>query len=80
MYDIMLDSFKRSGRCVTMDSAYMGYFMAQIVRKEWDMNMVGKVMNNRTEAGPEAKDKKKQKTIKGNYEAIMFQRDLLPLT
>ena len=30
LYNIMLDKFKGEGRCVTMDSAYMGDIMAQI--------------------------------------------------
>ena len=55
----MLDSFKGAGQCVTMDSAYIGYVMAQINREEWYMNMVGTVMDNRTGAEPEAKEKKK---------------------
>ena len=75
----MLDSFKGAGRCATMDLAYMGDVIDQIGRKEWDMNMVGTVTDNRTGAGPEAKEKKKTMR-KVNYESIMFQHDSLPLT
>ena len=55
MYDIMLDSFKGAGRCVAMDSVYMGDVMAQIGSRECDTNMVGTVMDNQTGAGPESK-------------------------
>ena len=79
MYDIMLYLFKGAGRCVTMDSAYMGDVMAHIGHEEWDTNTVGTVMDNWTGAGPEAKEKEKT-TRKGDYESIMFQHDLLPLT
>ena len=79
MYDIMLYLFKGAGRCVPMDSAYMGDVMVHIGHEEWETNTVGTVMDNRTGAGPEAKEKKKT-TRKGNYESIMFQHDSLPLT
>ena len=58
LYDIMLDGLKGEGRCVTMDSAYMGDIMAQIGRHEWKFNMVGTTNENRT--GADAKDDRKQ--------------------
>ena len=52
LYDIMLDSFKGAGLCVTMKSAYMGDVMAQIGREEWGVKMFGTVTDNRTGPGP----------------------------
>ena len=68
----MLDKFKGEGRCVTMDSAYMGDIMAQIGRQEWKMNMVGTTDKNRT--GADVKVDKKG--INNNtYESIMYQHN-----
>ena len=47
LYNIMLHSFKGAGRCVTMDSAYMGDIMALIGRHEWKTNMIGTAQENR---------------------------------
>ena len=57
LYDIMLDQFKGEGRCVTMDSVYMGDIMAQTRRQEWKMNMVGTTAKNH--AGADVKEDKK---------------------
>ena len=59
LYDIMLDPFKGAGRCVAMDSAYMGDIMAQIGRFEWGMNMVGTAQADRSGAGPITTERKK---------------------
>jgi hypothetical protein len=72
LYAIMLETFKGEGRCVTMDSAYMGDIMAQIGRHEWKFNMVGTTSENRT--GAELKEKKATMK-KGMYESIIFQHD-----
>ena len=72
LYDIMLDQFKGVGRCVTMDSAYMGDIMAQIGRHEWKMNMVGTTAENRT--GADVKEDKKGMQ-KGTYDSIMYQHN-----
>ena len=72
LYDIMLDGLKGEGRCVTMDSAYMGDIMAQIGRHEWKFNMVGTTNENRT--GADAKEDRKAMK-KGTYDSIMYQHD-----
>ena len=69
---IMLDEFKREGRCVTMDSAYMGDMLAQIGRQECNGNMLGTTNENRT--GADAKDERKVMK-KGTYKSIMYQHD-----
>ena len=46
LYDFMLDPFKYKGRCLVMDSAYMGDSMAQVGREVWGINMVGTVHSN----------------------------------
>ena len=46
LLSLMLDSFKRAGHCVTMDSAYMGDIMAMIGRDVWRINMVGTAQAN----------------------------------
>ncbi|KAL7525224.1 hypothetical protein ACHAWF_001263 [Thalassiosira exigua] len=76
LYDIMLDSFKGKGHCVTMDSAFMGDTMAQIGRYVWQINMVGTAAHNRTGANT-AEEKKNMKV--GTYESVMWQHDDLPL-
>ena len=72
LYDIMLDSFKGEGRCVTMDSAYMDDIMVQIGRHERKFNMVGTTSENQTRA--ELKEKKISMK-EGTYESIIFQHD-----
>jgi len=73
LFDIMLDPFKNDGRCVTMDSAYMGDIMALIGRNEWKFNMVGTSNENRTGA-PATKELKK--TLKtGSYDSLRFQHN-----
>ena len=38
LFDDLLAAFRGKGHCVTMDSAYMGDIMAQILREEWEIN------------------------------------------
>ena len=54
LYNLILQPFKRKGRCVTIDSAYMSDIMAQIGRFKWKMNMVGTAQVNRTGADKNA--------------------------
>jgi len=63
LYDFMLDTFKNKGHCVVMDSAYMGYDMAQVGREVWDINMVGTVQSNRTGGGSLGVEAIEQKEI-----------------
>ena len=74
----MLDPFKGAGRCVTMDSAYMGDIMAQIGRLEWNMNMVGTAQADRSGARPIINEKKKYMTI-NSFETTLVQHNSLPL-
>ena len=78
LYDIMLDPFKGAGRCVTMDSAYMGDIMAQIGRFEWGVNMVGTAQANRSGAGEMINEKKKDMAI-NSFETTLIQHNSLPL-
>ena len=45
---LMLDSFKKKGHCITMDSAYIGDITAKIGRDVWCINMVQMAQANRT--------------------------------
>ncbi len=47
---VIFKEFKGDGRCVTMDSAYMGDIMVQIGYDEWRMNMVCTAQSNCTGA------------------------------
>ena len=70
LYDEMLEEFKRLGRCMPIDSSYMGDIMGQIEREIWLMNFVGTCQSDQTRA--EVAEAKKGTTI-GNYKSIMFQ-------
>ena len=72
LYNIMLHSFKGAGRCVTMDSAYMGDIMALIGRHEWKTNMIGTAQENRT--GADTAEEKKRLS-KNTYETVMWQHN-----
>ena len=50
LFDDLLAAFRGNGHCVTMDSAYMGDIMAQILRNEWKINAVGTAQANRVGA------------------------------
>ena len=76
LYDIMLEPFKGEGRCVTMDSAYMGDIMVLIGRHGWLMNMVRTTMNNHT--GADTKEKKNARK-KYSYSTTIFQHNTEPL-
>ena len=58
LFDDLLAAFRGKGHCVTMDSAYMGDIMAQILRKEWEINAVGTAQANQVSANV-------KKTLKG---------------
>ena len=76
-YDIMLGLFNGEGRCVTIDSAYMGNIMAQIGTHKWKFNMVGTSNENRT--GTDVK-LEKDGLEKGSYQSVLFQHKSKQLT
>jgi len=72
LMSLLLDDFKGTGHCVTMDSAYIGDIMAQIGREEWKLNMVGTAQSNRTGANvKDVVDKMKA----GTYESCFWQHN-----
>ena len=60
----MLNNFKNSGHCVTMDSAYMGNIMTMIGRNVWRINMVGTAQGNNTSA---------KSMKKGTYNSVCWR-------
>ena len=50
LFDMMLSNFFRKGHYVTCDSAYMGDNMAQVSRKIWKINMVGRTDGRRPQS------------------------------
>jgi hypothetical protein len=69
LLSLMLDSFKKNGHCVTMDSTYMGDIMAMIGCDVWHINMVGTAQVNRTGANVDCTKSMK----KGTYGAVCWQ-------
>ena len=79
LLDLFLDEYKNTGRCVTMDSAYMGDLLGQVARFVWKMNALGTCQGNRT--GAPVKETLKQLDLKpGTYQSVIFQHNTLPLT
>jgi hypothetical protein len=56
LYNFMLESFKHKGRCVVMDSAYMGDAICQVGLEEWGINMVGTCQTDWCAAAVKAKE------------------------
>ena len=79
LLDLFLDAYKGTGRCTTMDSAYMGDLLGQIARIVWKTNVVGTCQANRT--GAPVKEALATRGIKpGTYESLILQHEDLPLT
>ena len=76
LFDDLLAAFRHKGHCVTMDSAYMGDIMAQIMRKIWGINALGTAQANRV--GADVSEAKAELTV-GTYESRVFQHILKPL-
>ena len=76
LLDDLLGAFRGKGHCVTMDSAYMGSIMAQILQEEWKINAVGTAQANRV--GPNVKEALKS-LKKGTYKSLVFQHKTKPL-
>ena len=72
----MLKPFKRNVHCPTCDSAYIGDIMAQILRNEWQINMVGTIQLNR--CGADAGSTCKEMTLH-TYESAVWQHNTIPL-
>ena len=77
LFDEMLEEFKGTGMCMTMDSAYMGDIMGQIGREVWRMNFVGTCQRGRV--GANVDDDFKQMKV-GTYDSVMYQHRTKPLS
>ncbi len=63
----MLNDFKGSGHCCTMDGAYMGNIIAMIGHDVWGINIVGAAKLNRVDADIANQIRKMKK---GTYKSV----------